>query len=235
MISASRSAALKAMPATGGAYLTPYLDKSNYVVSLYHMEESHEAGIDWPDSHADYWTKLAATTGATLQQARFAYATSTGMSATAAARFAGYNGEPRTAGYAAIRTRAVTTLLALAEQDGWEAPSRVVSEEEKDKLLNALMRSQDPQVRLRAIEASDKRREKELERERVAAAEQDHDPRQLLGEIAERNALVALALGRHYGFAKAETWFTPAHRAEALKQIEQVRALLMSDADTGAN
>lgn len=51
-------------------------------------------------------------------------------------------------------------MLTLAEGDGWQSPDDIVSEEDKSKLLNSLMRSGDPQVRLKAIQLSDARREK---------------------------------------------------------------------------
>jgi hypothetical protein len=198
------------------------------------MEEQR---IDWPESHRDYWIKLAATVGATEQQARFAYGISTGMSATASARFAGYAGEPRTAGYAAVRTRAVTTLLAMAAADGWESPSRMVSEEEKTKLLNALMRSQDPQVRLRAIEASDKRREREIERERLEAEErrQSENPLDLLSELAEIAPLYAILLAKKNGLLAAWKPKAPEITADAaLAEIESLKELVSSLAKTAA-
>jgi len=144
------------------------------------------------------------------------------MSATAAARFARYAGEPRTAGYAAIRTRAVTTLLAMAEQDGWECPSRIVSEGDKDKLLNALMRSQDPQVRLRAIEASDKRREREIERARNE--EPERDPYDTLREIEELSPLLAQQLARKHDL---DFQLSAEAAKAALVELEKEREFLM--------
>jgi hypothetical protein len=41
------------------------------------------------------------------------------MSQAAGARFAGYKGNGRTAGYHAARTKKITTMLTLAEGDGW--------------------------------------------------------------------------------------------------------------------
>jgi hypothetical protein len=124
---------------------------------------------DWPDKHRDYWLGLASTCGADVKHARMAYALSCGMNQAASARFAGYRGHAATAGYQAARTKAVGTLLAMAEGDGWQSPNNFVSEEEKDKLLSQLMRSSDATTRLRAIEQHDKRLERQKEADRIAA------------------------------------------------------------------
>ncbi len=181
---------------------------------------------DWPDEHKEYWLSLAATARATGQQARFAYGLSTGMSQTAAARFAGYRGEARTAGYHAARCKAVSTLLALAEGDGWTSPNQFVTEEEKDKLLTQLMRSGDPTARLRAIEQADKRRERKLERERQAADAElaQFDPRETLKRIAECAPLIAVMLARQHGIPLE---MTPMSIGHALAEIEKMRAAVM--------
>ncbi len=139
--------------------------------------------FEWGEKHRDYWLGLAASCGASDQQAKFAYAISTGMSQAAAARWAyGYKDDARSRGYALARTKRVTTLLTLAEADGWQSPHDHVSEEDKQKLLNSLMRSGDPAVRLRAIELSDKRRV--AAEEATRAEQQTHDPLTCLDAIA---------------------------------------------------
>jgi len=195
--------------------------------------EMNAQPADWPDQHKTYWLGLASTVGATEQHARMAYALSTGMSQTAGARFAGYRGDARTAGYAAARTRAVSVLLAMAEGDGWQSPNNFVSEEEKDKLLSSLMRSGDPQVRLRAIEQADKRREREAERERGEAerAAAECNPLKTLNEIAGLSPILAVMLAQHHGLA----WQAPAITvANALGQIEEMKTLVSSFANAAA-
>jgi hypothetical protein len=110
-------------------------------------------------------------------------------------------------------------------------PSKTVG---KDKLLNALMRSQDSQVRLRAIEASDKRRERALEREREEAAQRSPDPELILGEIIERFPLVAIGLAIRDKLPLNGKWCKPPDLARALTELEQARELLMSEAEAAA-
>ncbi len=192
-----------------------------------------DALTDWPDKHRTYWTALAQTTGASEQHARFAYALATGMTQSAAARFAGYRGDNRTAGYAAARTRAVSTLLALAEGDGWESPSNLVTEEEKTKLLNQLMRTQDPNVRLKAIEQSDKRREREFERQRQREEENKNaSPAAFLNEIAEIVPIVAIMLAERH---ETNDWKPKAVTlAAALAQVDELKKMVSKFADSAA-
>jgi len=185
-----------------------------------------DGSFEWPEQHRDYWLKLAASVGGTEQQARCAYGLSTGMSQAAAARFAHYKGDGRTAGYHAARTKKITTMLTLAEGDGWESPDDMVSEEDKAKLLNSLMRSGDPQVRLKAIQLSDTRREKELERE--AAERPDRfDYRKTLDEIGALDPLLAKWLAHSHGI----TWSIPAPSiGAAVSKLEQIKEWVLADA-----
>ena len=154
------------------------------------------------DKHKEFWLTLAAQVGATAQQAKFAFALATGHSQASAAKYAGYAGEPRTQGYSTARTKRVKSMMLLAEADGWQSPSDTVDEPTKVKLLNALMRSTDPSVRLRAIELADKRREREAERERAEKA-QTYDPIATLHKLHAISPALAhvLALTHSVSFA----------------------------------
>jgi hypothetical protein len=118
----------------------------------------------------------------------------------------------------------VTTLLTLAEGDGWENPNNAVDEEEKGKLLNELMRSRDPNVRLRAIDLADKRRERALERRREAECELG-DPLKTLDAIAVLDPYLAIRLAHAEGLS----WEPPKDYdlLKALDQLDGARRWIM--------
>lgn len=181
------------------------------------------------DKHKDFWLGLATQVGATAQQAKFAFALATGHSQSSAAKFADYAGEPRTQGYSTARTRRVKAMLVLAEADGWQSPSDTVDEPTKVKLLNALMRSTDPSVRLRAIELADKRRERELERERAATEQNHFDPIKTIDELAVLTPVLAAVLAVKNNLP----WPKRLDRFNAMRELEGIRDLIEKNtADT---
>jgi len=187
--------------------------------------DENQAVHEWTPEHRDYWLGLAATVGASEVQARFAYALATGMSQTAAAKFAGYKGEPRTSGYAAARSNKVSTLLTLGENDGWSAPDHFVSEEEKAKLISVLMRSGNPQVRLKAIELADRRRQREMEEKR-AEEEKFGDPLKTLQRIADGWPLLAAVIAKRDGWAPGKVTIPARSKASALADIREMISAL---------
>ena len=105
----------------------------------------------WTPLGEQAWRDLAAGTGASELQLRFAAARFGGASATAAAKIAGYSGDSvslRRAGYTAVRSSAVQSLLELASV---AAPGEAkISDREIDAKLARLIRSGDPNVVLKA-------------------------------------------------------------------------------------
>jgi hypothetical protein len=101
----------------------------------------------------------------------------------------------------------------------------MVSEDDKSKLLNSLMRSGDPQERLKAIQPSDARREKQLEREAAERASRN-DPIETLNEIAEIDPFYALSLARKHGLVWKPA---PGTEARVLTRIEQLRPELQAN------
>jgi len=116
--------------------------------------------LEWSDKDRDFWMAAASDVGADKRQARFAFGVSTGMSKAAAARWSGYEGDANQAGYRASKTNIVKSLLAIGESHGRKSPDEPVSDAEAERLLSQLARSKDPNARVRALEALEKRRER---------------------------------------------------------------------------
>jgi len=126
------------------------------------MEAEKQDGpaLEWSDKDRNFWLSAAADVGADERQARFAFGVSTGMSKAASARFAGYEGDANQAGYRAYNTNRVKSLLAIGQSHGRRSPDEPVSDVEAERLLSQLARGNDPNARVRALEALEKRRER---------------------------------------------------------------------------
>jgi hypothetical protein len=125
--------------------------------------------FDWAPFGEQRWRELGEAAGASELQLRFGVMRFGGSSAAAAARAAGYTGDAaqmRRSGYAAVRSAAVQTLLELAAVN---APQDAkLSAKEIDAKIARLVRSGDPNVALKAVEAHSKR-----ERDRAASSESE--------------------------------------------------------------
>jgi hypothetical protein len=147
----------------------------------------------WSPLDEQKWRELAEGTGASALQLKFAAARFGGAGATAAARLAGYSGDKdslRRAGYSAVRSRAVQSLLELASVAAPEDAR--ISDREIDAKLARLIRNGDPNVVIKAAELHQKR--ETLRNEAQRAAEQATDPREILAEIAKHDAVRAATL-----------------------------------------
>jgi hypothetical protein len=76
--------------------------------------------FSWDPRGEAFWLEAQKTSGATDLQVRFACCRARGMTATAAARAAGYGGDDdniRQAGHRAAKSTAVMNMLALAQAE----------------------------------------------------------------------------------------------------------------------
>jgi hypothetical protein len=125
--------------------------------------------FDWSPLGEAFWTEAAATTGATMLQARFACCRHNGMTATGAARLAGYAQEGdgiRQSGSRAAKSTAVLNMLALAVAELGSGDDGLVDSAEARRILSRLARGSDPNVRIKALESLNK-----LDRDERAAAD----------------------------------------------------------------
>jgi hypothetical protein len=114
--------------------------------------------FSWAPLGEPRWRELAQSAGASELQLRFAVAKFSGASATAAARIAGYSGNPdalRRAGYAAARSTAVANLLELAAINS--PVDAKITDKELDAKIAKMVRSPDSNVSIKAIELHAKR------------------------------------------------------------------------------
>jgi hypothetical protein len=116
--------------------------------------------LDWGEIGEVRWRELATAAGASELQLKFAVARHAGATLGVAARLAGYSdsdgrkGAHRSAGYSALRSTAVQNLLELA---AIESPDEAaITDIEVDAKIAKLVRSPDPNVALKAIEARNK-------------------------------------------------------------------------------
>jgi hypothetical protein len=115
---------------------------------------AEQIDFDWSPLGRAFWEEAQKTTGASDEQTRFAVGRFRGMSATGAARDAGYAGEGvtlRQAGHRAAKSTKVMELLALASVEG--GIDGTVDAKEARQILSRLARGSDPSVRIRALEA----------------------------------------------------------------------------------
>ena len=161
---------------------------------------------------SDFWAPFgeaqgrdfASTVSASELQLRFAVARFNGATAAKAAEIAGYAGsrdELRRAGYSAVRSAAVVAILDLAAVN---APAEAkISDKEIDAKIAKLIRSADPNVSLKAVDARDKR-ENARKADRQSAADnmtRDEILGQLLSETFGLGFVAILYLGaaQEYG------------------------------------
>jgi hypothetical protein len=154
-----------------------------------------EESFDWSPLGAAFWEEAAATTGATMLQARFACCRHNGMTATGAARLAGYAQEGdgiRQSGSRAAKSTAVMNMLALAVAELGGGDDGVVDTAEARRILSRLARGSDPAIRIKAIESLNKL--EQIERAANSGAEQswEDDTRALLA--VKRNGLGLCAM-----------------------------------------
>jgi hypothetical protein len=123
------------------------------------MAEVNDNDGLWAPLGEQRWRDLAEGTGASELQLKFAAARFGGATASRAAKLAGYaddgDGAIRRAGYSALRSTAVQTLLELAAIN---APGDAkISSKEIDAKISKMIRSQDSNVSLKAMEVFAKR------------------------------------------------------------------------------
>ncbi len=143
--------------------------------------------FDWSPLGESWWTEAAATTGASVLQARFACCRHRGMTATLSAKLAGYSGSNdsiRQVGSRTSKTTAVMNILALAVAETGQGDENIVGGAEARRILSRLARGSDPNVRIKAIESLNKFEERD--REITAAKSALRSPQEDLDEMAER-------------------------------------------------
>jgi hypothetical protein len=123
------------------------------------MTDEQKSEFDWLPLGEGFWTEAAATCGATALQARFACCRHRGMTATGAAKLAGYTADGdgiRQAGSRAAKSTAVMNLLAMAVAEAGGGDDGVVDSAEAKRILSRLARGSDPNVRIKALESLNK-------------------------------------------------------------------------------
>jgi hypothetical protein len=132
-----------------------------------------DSAFCWDPLGQERWRELGQAAGCSELQLRFAVAKFSGASQTAAARIAGYHGDDealRRAGYAAARSTGVANLLELAAIN---APATAaITDTEINAKLAKLIRSQDSNVSIKAMELHAKR-QAALKDQKAAADDYD--------------------------------------------------------------
>src|SRR5215472_5223504 len=159
--------------------------------------------IDFGELGRDWWFEAGANCGASEQQIIFAACRHKGMTATGAARVAGYAGDDasiRQAGHRAAHSTAVMGLLSMAKAETGQGPDGNVTMTEAKQILSRLARGSDPNVRIKAIEslAKTERDERELE----ARQREEPDVHQQIREIAQ----ISVELAEAYAKDKGIVW-----------------------------
>jgi hypothetical protein len=177
--------------------------------------------FDWSPLGEAFWTEAAATTGATMLQARFACCRHRGMTATGAARLAGYTADGdgiRQSGSRAAKSTAVMNLLALAVAEAGGGDDGLVDAPEAKRILSRLARGSDPNVRIKALESLNK-----LDRDERAATrgqEEAPDPLETLrGLICAVPEVVGPAIA-------AGLWFDKVGRIDSFPFLREVGPVL---------
>jgi hypothetical protein len=105
--------------------------------------------FSWDPRGEAFWLEAQKTSGATDLQVRFACCRARGMTATGAARAAGYGGDDdniRQAGHRAAKSTAVMNMLALAQAETAGGDDGTVGPAEARRILSRLARGSDPSV-----------------------------------------------------------------------------------------
>jgi hypothetical protein len=157
----------------------------------------------WQPLGKPFWDEAAKTTGATELQVRFACCRHRGMTASGAARAAGYGGSDenlRQTGSRTAKSSTIMNLLALAAAEAGGGDEGTVRTGEAKRILSRLARGSDPNVRIKALESLSK-----LEAAELAANRQDEptDPMEFSRLLIEAIPALgpALALGLWFNHA----------------------------------
>jgi hypothetical protein len=158
--------------------------------------------IDWSPLGEDWWREAGANCHATSQQIIFALHRHKGMTATGAAKAAQYSGDDATirqAGHRAAHSTAVMGLLSMAKAETGQGPDGNVTLDEAKAILSRLARGSDSNVRIKSIETLCRieREERELN---MRQAEQTHDLRNEMAEIAKISPELAEQYAKDRGF-----------------------------------
>src|SRR5262249_14367658 len=124
------------------------------------------------------------------------------LTATGAARAAGYAGDDtsiRQAGHRAAHSTAVMGLLSMAKAETGQGPDGNVTMTEAKQILSRLARGSDPNVRIKAIESLAKIERDERELEARQREGRSPDLHQELREIAKISVELAEAYAKHKG------------------------------------
>jgi hypothetical protein len=182
-----------------------------------------EESFDWSPLGEAFWTEAAATTGATLLQAKFACCRHRGMTATGAARLAGYTDTGdgiRQAGSRAAKSTAVLNLMALAVAESGGGDDGLVDGAEARRILSRLARGSDPNVRIKALESLNK-----MERDERAAVRREEDVVDPVEEIRNLICLVPEVIGPAFA---AGLWFDRVGRIDGFPFLREVGPVLAS-------
>jgi hypothetical protein len=156
--------------------------------------------FDWSPLGEGWWLEAQKTCNATDLQVRFCCAHHRGMTASGAAKAAGYTGDATTirqAGSRAAKSTAVMNMAALAAAEGRGGDDGTVGPAEARRILSRLARGSDPSVRIRAVELISKLEREEREFQALAGTK--HDPIEELREIAKTSPAFAALLARDSG------------------------------------
>jgi hypothetical protein len=153
---------------------------------------SDETDFDWSPLGAEWWAEAQATCGAKDLQTRFACLRHRGMTASGAARSAGYAGDVdsiRQAGSRAAKSTAVLNLLAMAAAETGDGDDGVVSRDEARRILSRLARGSDPNVRIKALESLNKI---EVDAERARASKSYGSAEDIIREMLTLGGLLTV-------------------------------------------
>jgi hypothetical protein len=164
------------------------------------MNEQTFSEFDWSPLGEGWWLEAQKTCNATDLQVRFCCARTRGMTASGAAKAAGYTGDATTirqAGSRAAKSTAVMNMAALAAAEGRGGDDGTVGPAEARRILSRLARGSDPSVRIRAVELLAKLERED--REFAAMTATKHDPIEELRLIAQTSPQFAALLARDSG------------------------------------
>lgn len=140
------------------------------------------------------WDDAARILGASEKQVAFAKAIVRGMNQTQAARAAGYAGDDeqiRSAGYSAMQSAKVRSLIAWAKEEGAAPLIEIADAETLKRKLSQIVNGGAPSEAIRASEVLHR-----IHQSEVANAPENHDPVATLNQIAAIDPALAFALAR---------------------------------------
>lgn len=175
------------------------------------MSDETTEDFDWTPLGSGFWLEAQKTCGASDAQMKFACARHRGMTATGAARAAGYAGDDNTlrqAGHRAAKSNAVMNMMALAQAVVHGGDDGTVGTAEARRILSRLARGSDPAVKIRALECLSRMDREEWDRN--AAITPTHDPLGDLRELAKISPQLAAQIARDRGIPWDEEAVRPA-------------------------